>query len=249
MARKKLLAAAASAAALSLLIAGCSSSGTTGDADAGEAKTGGILKVLSNGDLDHYDPQLSAYVPTYNVLRAIVRPLVSYAASTDADERIQLQPDLAEAVPTPSEDGLTYEVALREGPAWDAPDGARAIVAEDVARGFKRMCNPVIASAQLSYFQNLIAGMADFCGLLVRSLDAADRRRLDVLLMAADVGATAAKPSAKEHHVPRPLPCPDVARHRDPARRVDAGIGRRRSADAAPRAGGRIRRGDEVGVG
>lgn len=163
MARKKLLAAAASAAALSLLIAGCSSSGTTGDADAGEAKTGGILKVLSNGDLDHYDPQLSAYVPTYNVLRAIVRPLVSYAASTDADERIQLQPDLAEAVPTPSEDGLTYEVALREGPAWDAPDGARAIVAEDVARGFKRMCNPVIASAQLSYFQNLIVGMADFC--------------------------------------------------------------------------------------
>lgn len=164
MARRRILSAAAVIAAAALITTGCTTNEGTGETGTGgEPTKGGILKVLSNGDLDHYDPQLTAYVPTYNVMRAVVRPLVSYAANDDPDKRIELQADLAQEVPTPSEDGLTYEITLRDGITWDAPDGARQIVSGDVARGFKRLCNPVISGAQLGYFQNLIEGMDEFC--------------------------------------------------------------------------------------
>lgn len=150
---------AATVLATTTACSGGSSTATSGTT----AHKGGVLKVLAKGDLDHYDPQLTAYVPTYNVMRAVARPLVSYKASSDAKARIQLQPDLATEVPKPSADGLTYTVTLRDGITWDAPGGARPIVAGDVMRGFQRLCNPVISGAQLGYFQDLIAGMADFC--------------------------------------------------------------------------------------
>ncbi|KJL31927.1 ABC transporter substrate-binding protein [Microbacterium azadirachtae] len=164
MVKSRFSAAAALIVAAAVLTTGCSAGGG-GDATgaAGTPHKGGVLKVLAKGDLDHYDPQLTAYVPTYNVMRAIARPLVSYKASSDAKTRIELQPDLATEVPKPSADGLTYTVTLRDGITWDAPSGARPIVAGDVARGFQRLCNPVISGAQLGYFQNLIAGMAEFC--------------------------------------------------------------------------------------
>jgi peptide/nickel transport system substrate-binding protein len=160
----RVAAAIVASAALLVTTAACSGGGgSTSGPSAATGKNGGTLKVLANGDLDHYDPQLTAYVPDYNVMRAIVRPLLSYQASNDAGKRVELQPDLAESVPKPTDGGLTYTLKLRSGSTWDAPSGARAIVSGDVARGFKRLCNPVIAGAQLGYFQNLIAGMSEFC--------------------------------------------------------------------------------------
>lgn len=162
MTRTLLRSAAVLAAATVLTTAACSSTAPS-DGGGGEPKTGGTLKVLANGDVDHLDPQLTAYVPTYNVMRAISRSLLSYTASNDADERIVLQPDLAEAVPEASEDGLSYTLTLRDGITWDAPDGERAIVAADVERGIKRLCNPLISGALAGYFQGLVAGMDEFC--------------------------------------------------------------------------------------
>ena len=166
MTRKLLLSTAAVAAAAALALSGCSagSSGGGGAGDTGgEPQTGGTLKVLANGDVDRIDPQLTAYVPVNNVVRVLSRSVLSYVSSNDVDERIQLTGDLAEDVPEPSEDGLTYEIKLRDGITWDAPDGARPIVAEDFERGIKRICNPHIGAALGSYFINLIEGMPEFC--------------------------------------------------------------------------------------
>ncbi|MFF2270849.1 ABC transporter substrate-binding protein [Agromyces sp. NPDC058136] len=162
MTRKLLLPATALTIATALAMAGCSPS-SEADTGGGEAKTGGTLKVLANGDVDHLDPQLVAYVPTYNVMRSVSRSLLSYTASNDAAERIVLQPDLAEAVPEPSDDGLSYTITLRDGITWGAPDGERAIVAADVERGLKRLCNPLISGALAGYFTGLIEGMDEFC--------------------------------------------------------------------------------------
>jgi peptide/nickel transport system substrate-binding protein len=124
---------------------------------------GGTLKVLANGDVDHMDPQLVAYVPVYSFMRAMSRSLLSYAASDDQAKRIQLQPDLATEVPKPSDDGLKYTITLRDGVTWGAPSGARAITSKDVARGFERLCNPLISGALSGYFVDLIDGMSWFC--------------------------------------------------------------------------------------
>lgn len=146
-----------------LLLSGCATGGSGGAGGGGDAQVGGTLKVLSNGDVDRLDPQLTAYVPVNSVVRALSRSVLSYESSNDVDTRIALVGDLAAEVPAPSEDGLTYEVKLRDGITWDAPDGARDIVAEDFERGIKRICNPHIGAALGGYFISLIDGMAEYC--------------------------------------------------------------------------------------
>lgn len=165
MKRRSISAIGVCAAAV-LILASCSGNtggGTGGGSGAGDAQTGGTLKVLANGDVDRLDPQITAYVPTQAVMRAIHRGLLSYEASNDATERESLAGDLAVEVPTPSEDGLTYEVKLRDGITWNTPKGARPIVSGDVARGIKRTCNPFLGAALGGYFTSLIKGMATFC--------------------------------------------------------------------------------------
>ncbi|MDR5701555.1 ABC transporter substrate-binding protein [Agromyces aerolatus] len=165
MTRKKLFPALplAAASAIALVLAGCSSSDGTPAGETGDAQTGGTLKVLANGDADHIDPQLVAYVPSNSVVRAISRSILSYEASNDETERSELVGDLAAEVPEATDDGLTYTITLRDGVTWDAPDGARPIVSGDVERGIKRICNPYTSAALGGYFTGLIEGMAEFC--------------------------------------------------------------------------------------
>lgn len=165
MTRKKFLPVVplAAASVIALALAGCSSAESGPSGDSGDPQTGGTLKVLSNGDADHIDPQLVAYVPSNSVVRAISRSILSYEASNDESERSQLVGDLAVEVPEPSDDGMSYTITLRDGVSWDAPDGARPIVSGDVERGIKRICNPHTGAALGGYFITLIDGMAEFC--------------------------------------------------------------------------------------
>lgn len=156
---------AALAVSFMLALSGCSSSSddASSSGTAGEATVGGTLRVLANGDVDHLDPQLIGYVPSNGVSRAISRSILSYVASNDAAIRGALTGDLAVDVPTPSEDGLTYEIKLRDGITWDAASGARPIVAKDIARGIERICNAYQGAALGSYFIILIQGMDKYC--------------------------------------------------------------------------------------
>lgn len=128
-----------------------------------DAQTGGTLRILGTEDIDHFDPTSAALVTSNNFLRAVTRQLISYAASTDETQRITPQGDLATEVPQPSQDGLTYTFKLRKGANWNAPSGPRQITSADFKRGIKRMCNPALSSAALTYYSGLIAGMAEFC--------------------------------------------------------------------------------------
>ena len=133
-------------------------------AHAEDAQPGGTLRILGTEDIDHFDPTSAALVTSNNFLRAVTRQLISYAASTDETQRITPQGDLATEVPQPSEDGLTYTFKLRQGANWNTPSGPRQITSADFERGVKRMCNPALGSAALTYYSGLIAGMAEFCG-------------------------------------------------------------------------------------
>jgi len=124
---------------------------------------GGTLKIVGTADIDHFDPTSAALVTSNNFLRAVSRQLISYEASMDDDARLQPKGDLATEVPQPTNDGLTYTFTLRDGVAWNAPDGARPIVSADFERGMKRMCNPFLGSAALTYYVDLIEGMRSFC--------------------------------------------------------------------------------------
>ncbi|MBS3182435.1 ABC transporter substrate-binding protein [Leucobacter manosquensis] len=151
------------ASALALVLSGCASSNGSSAGGEGEGQTGGTLKVLADGDVDHLDPQLIAYVPSNSVTRTISRSILSYESSNDPDERSKLVGDLATEVPTAADDGLSYTITLRDGSSWNAPGGARDLVSADVERGLKRICNPYVGAALGSYFIELIDGMSQFC--------------------------------------------------------------------------------------
>ena len=126
-------------------------------------QAGGTLRILGTEDIDHFDPTSGALVTTMNFARATARTLISYEGSTDEAKRIAPQGDLATEVPQPTDGGLTYTFKLRQGAMWNAPSGPRQITSKDFELGMKRMCNPALGSAALTYFTGLIKGMAEYC--------------------------------------------------------------------------------------
>ncbi|MBN9236457.1 MULTISPECIES: ABC transporter substrate-binding protein [Phyllobacteriaceae] len=134
-----------------------------GSVQAQEPQKGGTLRILATGEPDHMDPALAGMVPTNNLMRAISRQLISYEASSDPTIAIKPVGDLATDVPQPTDNGLTYTFKLRQGALWNAPSGSRQITSADVKRGFKRLCNPHMQAATLTYFTALISGLGEFC--------------------------------------------------------------------------------------
>lgn len=79
----------------------------------------------------------------------------------------ELMPNLAESLPTVSEDGLTYTFKLRKGVLFhDSPafkDGVgREMKADDVIYSIKRLANPKLSSSGWWLLENRIAGLDEW---------------------------------------------------------------------------------------
>ena len=147
------------------MLAGCSTAPqASGNAD---ATTGGTLLVAGNADVLYMDPASSYSAQDSQLHRLITRSL--FADLIDGDSGTsKIVPDIALEIPTMenggiSDDGMTYTIELQEGVNFDAPDGPRAIVADDVVRAVKRICNPVSPSVALSYYTATIEGLESYC--------------------------------------------------------------------------------------
>jgi ABC-type transport system substrate-binding protein len=123
--------------------------------------TGGTLKIVGSGDVDHLDTCCAYYTTTYEMLRMVSRQLVSYKASYAAGAEGTPVPDMATYTISPN--GLTYTFHIKQGVMWDAPTGARQVTGQDEVRGIKRLCNPVNAAPPLPYWTNNIVGMKAYC--------------------------------------------------------------------------------------
>jgi ABC-type transport system substrate-binding protein len=154
-----------------LLVAACggSSGGSSGSASpsAGSVTSGGTLKLLGSGDVDHLDPASAYYTVSYTLERAFTRQLVSYPSSSDISVATAVAPDLASQLPTTANGGIsadakTYTFHLRSGAQWNTSP-PRAVTAADVVRGLQRICNPASPSGGLSYYEDTIAGFTQFC--------------------------------------------------------------------------------------
>jgi peptide/nickel transport system substrate-binding protein len=148
---------------------GAEEGGEEGDGEAAaEGRRGGTLVMAGNADVLYLDPA-AAYSPgDYQVMRAIHRGLFEFLPDEDILEGTTPRADIATEVPTVenggiSEDGLTYTIELRDGVMWDAPDGPREVVADDVVLGAERGCNPVQGITPRGYFTSTIVGFAEFC--------------------------------------------------------------------------------------
>jgi peptide/nickel transport system substrate-binding protein len=155
-------------------LAACSSSsstsGTSGassTSSAGTPVSGGTLRWVASGDVDHLDPMSAYYTATAILERAYTRQLITYPSSNNYQKAITIVPDIATAVPTTanggiSSDGLTYTFHLRSGVMWNTTP-PRAVVAGDFVRALKRFCNPVLGVGNPTYYTSTIAGMSSYC--------------------------------------------------------------------------------------
>jgi peptide/nickel transport system substrate-binding protein len=110
-------------------------------------KKGGTLNVLSNGDFEHLDPGEAYYALDYAVVYATNRTLFSYPPNSETT----LRPDLATAIPTTSNGGITdggktITVHIRSGVRFSPPVN-RAVTSKDVAFALERGANPNVGNA------------------------------------------------------------------------------------------------------
>ena len=176
--RIRVAAMAVATVAAAGLLAACSSSSsspsgtggatsTSGASSAGTPVSGGTLRWVASGDVDHLDPMSAYYTATGILERAYTRQLITYPSTNNYQQGTTLVPDIATVVPTMSNgglssDGKTYTFHLRSGVMWNtAPP--RAVVAGDFVRALKRFCNPVLGVGNPTYYTSTIAGMAAYC--------------------------------------------------------------------------------------
>ena len=115
-----------------------------------------LLRIRMSGDASTLDPQQAADVASMSVVRSLFSSLLRI----DADQ--QIQPDVALAVPTTenggvSADGLTYTFRLRAGLKWS--DGTD-LVAQDFVHGARRLFAPGAGNQQVDFYRMIAAGGA-----------------------------------------------------------------------------------------
>ncbi|MER6507139.1 ABC transporter substrate-binding protein [Nonomuraea sp. NPDC001636] len=146
----------------------------------GSPVTGGTLRLVGSGDVDHLDPTSIYYVVTIGIMRGYSRQLYALqgvAAGADTTKGYEVLPDIATELPTEangglSADKLTYTIKLRDGVQWDTQP-PRPVTAGDFVRGFKRICNPVAGSGAPGYYTSTIKGMAEYCDAYIKAFEKA----------------------------------------------------------------------------
>jgi peptide/nickel transport system substrate-binding protein len=142
-------ASAAAVAGLAIAALGLASCGGTAN------KQGGDLVFDARSFPDHLDPQLASSVEAWEAEYNTYIPLLTFRHENGADGT-QIVPGLARALPTVSEDGLTYTLQLRAGLRYS--DGS-AVKASDFERAVERVFDLGSDGARL---YEGIAGAADY---------------------------------------------------------------------------------------
>ena len=148
------------AAAALLLLAACG-----GERSIDSAETGlRVYRHSTNGSPTTLDPVQSATAYTNLIVVSVYDTLYSYKYLAQPYE---LKPNLAEAMPEISEDGLTYIIRLRPGVRFvDDPafaDGkGREVTAEDVVYSIKRHFDPAMRPQGAWLWQGRIRGIDEW---------------------------------------------------------------------------------------
>jgi peptide/nickel transport system substrate-binding protein len=127
--------------------------------DKGVTAEGGTVYVLQGYDFDSLDPTNNYRTNSQDVGRLIYRTL-TFIKDT-AGEEPSIQPDLAERLGTPSDDGRTWTFKLRPGLKYE--DG-RPITAQDIKYSVMRSFESDVFSLGATWMPDLLANESGFEG-------------------------------------------------------------------------------------
>ena len=117
---------------------------------------GGTLRGAMVANPDHLDPALANADESYEILEATNDGLLAFA-HTGGPAGSKIIPDLAVAVPHPTNHGKTYTFQLRKGVRFGAP-ASRPITADDVKASIQRLFR--MNSPGISYYTDIVGSVA-----------------------------------------------------------------------------------------
>ena len=115
--------------------------------------TGGTAHFTMQDDFSSLDPAL-AQVPSTVVMYATCANLVTYP-DKPAPAGSQIVPEVAEAVPTPTDGGRTYTFTIRSGFRF-SPSSNEAVTAQTFKATIERVANPQLSSPFASQFSGVV---------------------------------------------------------------------------------------------
>jgi peptide/nickel transport system substrate-binding protein len=118
-----------------------------------DAKSGGHLTVLSEGDIDYMDPGAAYYQFTYMMDEATQRGLMGWQP-----EDVQPSPDLADGPPDVSSDNKTVTFHLRSGVKFSPPVN-REVTSKDVKYAVERSIMPGVANGYTATYLGALVGL------------------------------------------------------------------------------------------
>jgi peptide/nickel transport system substrate-binding protein len=118
-----------------------------------DAKSGGHLTVLSEGDIDYMDPGAAYYQFTYMMDEATQRGLMGWQPADT-----QPSPDLADGPPDVSSDNKTVTFHLRSGVKFSPPVN-REVTSKDVKYAIERSIMPGVANGYTATYLGALEGL------------------------------------------------------------------------------------------
>ena len=150
------------ALALALVAAACGGGDDEGGGSSGQQATpqkGGVLRTAISdfGFTNGFDPTGEYVAVAIGLYGAMERTLMGYKHVADAAGN-ELVPDLAEAAPELSSDGLKYTFKLKSGVKW-APPLDRDVTSKDVAYAFQRINTAPLVAQYGFWYYGVVKGM------------------------------------------------------------------------------------------
>ena len=169
------------------------------DGPAGNARSGGSISVGTSALPEVLDPALATDPVALQALWSVYTPLLTYRHAEGA-EGTELVPGLARELPEVSEDGTTYEFALRRGLFYSNGSPLRASDFERALRRARRMASP---------YAGLYTGIGsiqadDRAGLVTVTLNQPDATFAHVVALPASAPVPAGTPSEDLSRDPPP---------------------------------------------
>jgi peptide/nickel transport system substrate-binding protein len=118
----------------------------------GQSHRGGTLRVVSFFGLDFVDPAVAYSGDSWSILAVTNDGLVSFRR-VGGVEGVELVPDLAESLPTPSDGGTTYTFRLRPGIRFS---NGRLVQPADVRREIERVLEERPPSPGRQYYTGIV---------------------------------------------------------------------------------------------
>jgi peptide/nickel transport system substrate-binding protein len=116
--------------------------------------TGGTAHFTMQDDFSSLDPALTNDPPSVEVLEATCANLVTYP-DKPAPAASQIVPEVAEAVPTPTDGGRTYTFTIRSGFRF-SPSSNEKVTAQTFKATIERVANPRLSSPSASVFSGVV---------------------------------------------------------------------------------------------